>query len=258
MYGILFLSKKIVSCLFNPLTIILILLAFGVFLLWQKKHKRAGWCLLSAGLFSFIIIGYGLATNSLLKRLEGRYHPLVDVSKANGARWVVVLGAGMTSDPKMPLTSQLSEGSTLRAVEGIRIWRQLKGAKLLFSGGAVFNTRSEASGMADLARSLGVPDSSICLEDKSLDTDDQARIVKEKVKGQKVVLVTSAAHMTRSAALFQKQGVDLIPAPAHFLVKDEPLFKPDRLFPNSGNIIAAETLLHEYLGLAWSRIRGKI
>ncbi|MDP2807220.1 MAG: ElyC/SanA/YdcF family protein, partial [bacterium] len=242
----------------NPMTIILILLALGLFLLWQKKHKKAGLWLVALGVAAFIFAGYGLAGKSLLKGLENRYPPLLDASNAAGAKWVVVLGAGMTSDLKVPLTSQLSEGSAIRTIEGIRIWRQMKGSKLIFSGGAVFNTQSEAYGMSGLARQLGVIDSGMILEDKSLDTDDQARLIKEMVKGDTIVLVTSAAHMLRSVSLFKKQGVALIPAPTHYLIKDEPKFKPSRLFPNSGNIMAAETLFHEYLGLAWSKMKGKI
>ncbi|MBI4726140.1 YdcF family protein [candidate division TA06 bacterium] len=258
MHWILFLSKKILSYLLNPLTIILILLAFSAFLLWQKKHKKAGLYLLLLGLVAFIFASYGFIGNSLLKGLENRYPPLLDVSQATRAKWVVVLGASMTSDPKIPLTSQLSEGSVIRAIEGIRIWRQMKGSRLIFSGGAVFHAQSEAYGMARLARQLGVPDSGLLREDKSLDTDDQARLIKEIVKGDTIILVTSAAHMLRSVSLFKKQGVALIPAPTHFLIKDAPKFKPNRLFPNSGNIQAAETLFHEYLGLAWSKLRGRI
>ena len=213
---------------------------------------------MSLGVAAFIFAGYGFIGNSLLKGLENKYQPLLDVSNASGAKWVVVLGAGMISDLKVPLTTQLSEGSAIRTIEGIRIWRQMKGSKLIFSGGAVFNTQSEAYGMAGLAGQLGVPDSGLLMEHKSLDTDDQARLIKEMVKGDTVVLVTSAAHMMRSVALFKKQGVALIPAPTHYLIKDEPKFKPSRLFPNSGNIIAAETLFHEYLGLAWSKLRGRI
>ena len=268
----MFLLKKLVSYTLNPMTIILLFLASGLFLLWQKKHKKAGWWFVVLGTTAFIFAGYGLVGNSLLKGLESKYQPLLDVSNAagpapaegqglwpaGGAKWVVVLGAGMTSDPKVPLTSQLSEGSVIRTIEGIRLWRQIKGSKLIFSGGAVFNTQSEAYGMARLAGQLGVPDSIIILEDKSLDTDDQARLVKEMVKGDTIVLVTSAAHMLRSVSLFKKQGVVLIPAPTNYLTKDDPKFKPSRLFPGSGNIQAAETLFHEYMGLVWSKLKGKI
>ncbi len=253
----LFLLKKILSYTLNPMTLILFFLISGLILLWREKHKKAGLWLISVGVIVFIFTGYGLIGNSLLKGLERKY-PLFDDSNATGAKWVVVLGAGMTSDLKVPLTSQLTEGSAIRTIEGIRIWRQIKGSKLIFSGGAVFDTQSEAYGMAGLAGQLGIPDSAISLEDKSLDTDDEARLVKGMVKGDTVVLVTSAAHMMRSVALFRKQGVALIPAPTHFLVKDEPKFKPNRVFPNSDNIIAAETLFHEYLGLAWSKLRGRI
>jgi len=258
MHSILFLFKKIAGYTLNPMTLILFFLAFGLLLLWQKKHKKAGWWFVALGVAAFVFAGYGLVGNGLLKRLENKYPPLRDVTKTAGARWVVVLGAGLTSDPKVPLTSQLSEGSVIRAVEGIRIWRQVKGSRLLFSGGAVFNTQSEAYGMAELARQLGVPDLDIIIEDKSLDTDDQASFIKEMVKEDTIILVTSAAHMPRSVALFNKQRVSLIPAPTHFLIKDEPKFKPNRLFPNSGNIIAAETMFHEYLGMLWSKLRGRI
>jgi uncharacterized SAM-binding protein YcdF (DUF218 family) len=268
----LFLLKKIVSYTLNPMTLILLFLVLGILMLWQKKYKKAGLWLIFLGVLSYVFAGFGLVGNSLLKGLENKYPPLLDFPTsagpasaegqrlwpAGGAKWVVVLGAGMTSDPKIPLTSQLTEGSAIRTIEGIRIWRLIKGSKLVFSGGAVFNIQSEASGMAGLARQLGVPDSVMILEDKSLDTDDQARLVKEMVKGDTIILVTSAAHIHRSVSLFQKQGMALIPAPTHYLIKDEPKFKPSRLFPNSGNIMAAETLFHEYLGLAWSKLRGRI
>lgn len=258
MHSILFISKKLVSYTLNPLTIIMILLAMGLFLLWRKKHNNSGLLLVFLGTVAFVFAGYGFIGNSLLKGLENKYRPIRDISEAAGAKWVVVLGAGMTSDLKVPLTSQLSEGSVIRTIEGIRLWRQIKGSKLLFSGGPVFNTQSEAFGMAELARQLGTPDSFIIMEDKSLDTDDQARLIKGMVKEDMIVLVTSAAHMKRSVALFKKQGMTVIPAATHFLVKDEPKFKPNRMFPNSGSIIAAETLFHEYLGMAWSKIRGRI
>lgn len=258
MHGILFIFKKLVSYTLNPLTIILALMVVGLVLLWRKRHNRSGLLFVLLGTLAFVFAGYGFVGNSLLKGLESRYPPLLDATGAAGARWVVVLGAGMTSDTKVPVTSQLSEGSVIRTIEGIRIWRQLKGSKLLLSGGPVFNTQSEAYGMARLAEQLGMPDSSIVLEDKSLDTDDQARLIKEMVKEDEVILVTSAAHMARSVALFKKQRMAVIPAPTHFLIKDDPKFKPSKLFPNSGSIIAAETLFHEYLGMAWSKIRGRI
>jgi len=254
----LFVVKKIISFILGPLTVILILQVLGLLLIWREKCKRAGLWLISLGIIAFVLAGYGLIGNAVLEDLEHRYPPLQDIPVADGARWVVVLGAGMTSDPRVPLTSQLSEGSAVRTMDGIRIWRQLKSARLLFSGGAVFNTRSEAYGMAKLARQLGVPDSAIITEDNSLDTDDQARLIKEIVKDEMIVLVTSAAHMQRSVLLFKKQGVSLVPAPTNYLIKKDQKFKPSRLFPSSGNIQAAEVLFHEYLGLAWSKLRGRI
>lgn len=254
----IFILKKIISGLAMPLPLLTLMLVAGMILIWPLKRRKAGWTMAALSLLFLLLLGYGLLGNLMLADLESRYPAPPDTERHAGVRWVVVLGGGMTSDSRLPITSQLSNGSAVRTVEGIRIYRKMKGARLLFSGGPVFNSIPEGEGMAQLALSLGVPREDIATEILSKDTEDQARIISQMVGGDSLFLVTSAAHMPRSMALFNKSGAHCLAAPTDFLFKKEQRFNPSRLFPDYNGIRKAETGWHEYLGMMYSKIKGNI
>ena len=96
------------------------------------------------------------------------------------------------------------------------------------------------------------------MEPDSRDTADEAEIIAKMIGREKFILVTSAAHMPRSMALFRKRGLQPIPAPADFLVREAQGSDPSRFFPGAGSLGQVETAVHEYLGLAWAWLRGEI
>ena len=81
---------------------------------------------------------------------------------------------------------------------------------------------------------------------------------KKIVGDNKFILVTTASHMPRSMALFKKLGMQPIPAPTDHAMKRRQGIHPGVFFPNSGKIRNAELVFHEYLGLAWAKLRGQI
>ena len=89
----------------------------------------------------------------------------------------------------------------------------------------------EAEVMARIAVLLGVKPQDIRLETDSRDTADEAEIIAKMIGREKFILVTSAAHMPRSMALFRKRGLQPIPAPADFLVREAQGPDPGRFFP---------------------------
>ncbi|MDI6740978.1 MAG: ElyC/SanA/YdcF family protein [Candidatus Edwardsbacteria bacterium] len=250
--------KRILGNLTQPLPLLFLLLLAGLMLLAFRKRKGGGILLVTVSTALLVAASYGWLSDGWLQSLEHRFPPLHDARPHRGVKWVVVLGGGLVSDPRLPVTGQLTEGSQLRVIEGIRLYRQLKGARLVVSGGPVFNDVPESRAMAELAGALGVPAGDIAQDSASMDTEAQATAVKRLVNGDSLILVTSAHHMPRSAALFAKAGLALIPGPTHYLAKTPQGFNPDRLFPNSGAIRRAEALVHEYVGMAWSRLRKKI
>lgn len=96
-------------------------------------------------------------------------------------KWVVVLGGGHISDPKIPITGQLSDASMARLVEGIRLHRELPKSKLILSGGSFFDRVSNAKVLSEVAMALGVKKKNILLEEISKDTEDQARLIQQIV-----------------------------------------------------------------------------
>jgi len=254
----MFLFKKIVAQLFFPLSIIIEILIFGIFLLWFTHRQKAGKMVVFAGVLLLALFSYGSIADICLKSLEDKYPPLIELQTFSDVKWVVVLGGGHNSDPKLPVTSQISESSLSRLVEGIRIHKLLPKSKLVLSGGAVFDPVPESKVMAGVAKVMGIGDNRLVLKELSKDTEDQARLIREIVGDERFILVTSASHMPRSMALFQKLGMKPIPAPADYWVKKRQRISPGVFFPNAGSLRKMERVFYEYLGLGWAWLLGQI
>ena len=255
----MFLFKKLVAPFLMPVPVCLALLVAGLALLWLTRRERAGKYLATAGVLLLVLFGYGFASNRLLTSLERRYTPVADVGSAAGrVRWVVVLGGGSSADRALPEAARLTEASLARLVEGVRLQRQLPESRLLLSGGSVFGSGADADTMRALAVGLGVEPAALVLDPVSPDTETQAEVVRAQVGAEEFFLVTSASHMQRSVALFRKAGTNPIPAPTHFLAQKGGGLAPGDFFPGTGGFRRAETVVYEYLGLAWARVRGRV
>jgi uncharacterized SAM-binding protein YcdF (DUF218 family) len=113
--------------------------------------------------------------------------------------------------------------------------------------------------MARIATGLGVNPDDIVQENTSRDTKDEARIVRSMIHETPFVLVTSAYHMPRSMALFKAQGMHPIPAPTgHHILSDERHLSPYWFFPSTYNIMEAEIVLHEVLGIISAGIMAQL
>lgn len=252
----MFMLKKIVAHFFSPLSLCIELLLLGLFLLWFTRKQRAGKTIVSLGVILLCLFSYCAVSNIFLRPLEYEYPPLINPAEVHGIKWIVVLGGGHMSDPGIPATSRLSDASMARLVEGIRLYKMLPGSRLVLSGGRVFGLVPEAVIMADVARAIGVNGRDLVLESLSRDTKDEARLIQKIVGRDRFVLVTSAVHMPRSMALFAKRGMHPIPAPTEYLAAESR--GPAMFFPSADSLEKAERAFHEYLGLAWAKLRGQI
>ncbi len=254
----MYLLKKIIAPFFLPVPLCLEILLFGLFMLWFTRKQRVGKYLVTIGVILLILLSYTFVSRPFLKPLEYKYDSLIDLKNYFDIEFVVVLGGGHETDPKVPITSQLTNASLVRLVEGIRIHNMLPESKLILSGGKGSDPVPNAKVMSDAAMVLGVDMSDVILESISRDTKDEARLVNEIVGENKFILVTSASHMPRSIALFRKLGMFPIPAPTDYWVKESKGgIIPGMFFPSSGGLRMVERVFYEYLGLAWARLRGQ-
>ena len=65
---------------------------------------------------------------------------------------------------------------------------------------------------------MGVPREMISFNEKPRNTEEEAKFImmELQVKNPKILLVTSAWHMTRAKMLFERAGFDVVPAPTDF------------------------------------------
>ena len=254
----MFLFQKIVTPLFFPVTLVCFIFVLGLSLLIFSRRRKTGAAFMLIGVLVLGTLSYEPVSERLLKPLESKYPPMIHPVDLEDIRWIVVLGGGHTSDQRLSATSQISELSLFRLVEGIRLHRELSNTKLILSGGRVFDPVSEAKGMAEVALALGVKKEDLVLEEASKDTPDQARLIHGLIKEDRFILVTSAAHMPRSMALFKKLGLHPVPAPTDYQVKVGQGTPPKRFYPTADGLMKSQRAFYEYSALFWTRVSQMI
>jgi len=188
-------------------------------------------------------------------KLENQYPRVTQVDEK--VHWVVVLGGGTSGMKGIPASDALSGASLRRFLEGLRVYRKLPDAKLILSGGSRRGKQCADSVRFDeMAEMFDVPRTHRVLETDSINTADEARFMKPWLGDAPFYLVTSATHMPRSMALFEHQGLHPIAAPCDYtgFQYEKPRWFRS-LVPRLGNVAAFNAAWHEYLGLAWAKIR---
>lgn len=261
----MFLMKKIISPLFQPLTLGLEIILCGLILLCFTRRQRWGRIVTIVGVLVILLLSLAPVSMYILRPLEYCYPPFM--SETTGERtiaaalpisWIVVLGGGSTDDTEVPVNSRLSLESIARLTEAVRLYGMLPGCRLILSGGAPFGDAPEADALAGTAQIMGVPAKDLLLERQSRDTEEQALLIRPLVEAAPFLLVTSASHMPRSIALFRKHGMAPIPAPAAFMARKIESDQPGAYFPSASGLQNTERAFHEYLGLCWSWLKGSI
>lgn len=262
----IFLSKFLPNFVY-PLGLVFILIGLALFL---RRRKRLLTVTLSLALVLILFGGNRWMSFWLARSLEWRYLPPNPVPQAD---LIVVLGGGTESEQyPRPMVETNSAGD--RVLYAAKLYKEEKAPHLLLSGGNIAwdNGRmmTPADEMADLLALMDIPQDAIRLQPKSRNTYEDAlycsQIIKE-MGAQRVLLVTSAAHMPRAVALFQHQGVAVIPAPVDYTVTQpgwNDLFNPDpqtlaiNILPNVGSLSLTTAILKEYLGIWVYQLRGWI
>jgi uncharacterized SAM-binding protein YcdF (DUF218 family) len=261
----MFLIKKLLSSLILPTTATLVLLGVAVTLLWWGRWQRTAKVLASCALAILLLGTSDFFVNATLRPLEDHYPALYPRAQLDAAiaaagstpRWIVVLGGGDTADPRVPANDQLSDSGLSRVIEGIRLLRLVPGTKLLLSGG-VGGKDKHADALGAVATSLGVTADQMELDKSAWDTEQEAHNLSPRLGHEPFFLVTSAFHMPRAMALFRHAGALPIAAPTHHLTLDVPGVSLAELFPTPEAMANLEAGWHEYLGLLWSKLRGRL
>lgn len=210
------------------------------------------------GLFCWSFPPVAILHSSLL---EGRYPaPSLPVPEAGV---IVVLSGGLDESPP-PLSATYAATSTYkRTMDAAWLHRNGKSLPIVVSGGPIGRAEegpSAAEVMKQILLTQGVPNDQILLEDASHSTFENAVLSAALLRKQgisRILLVTDAVHMTRAELAFRHQGLDVLPSPCCFY-SAIPLEHWYDYIPTRRAIRANEATLHEWLGLLWYRVRGRI
>ncbi len=254
--------SRVVSPWLAPLPLLLFCLLAALLLHWWGWRRRPALLALLAALVVLLISGYGLGFRQQLRSLERSYPPLdleaLAPETRAALRYVVVLGNAHVVDPAWPRSAQLSGSSLRRLVEGIDLHRRLPGTKLVLSGGVNIQPEPNAEIVADMARRLGVPAAELVIEKRPRDTLEEAALLFPLLGKRPFVLVTSAAHMPRAVRLFKELGMQPLPAPTDFWVREGRMIDPASWVPGCGNMQFTERVLYEWFAELWGKLRGVI
>ncbi|MBX3237004.1 MAG: YdcF family protein [Nitrospiraceae bacterium] len=206
-----------------------------------------------------------LPARMLIGTLEAWYPPYHPTPTARFDA-VVVLAGGVYSAGSLRPAPEISEASRERTTCGAEAWLQGIAPRLVLSGGdaSVFGTGTlESHEMKRWALRLGVPASAILLEDRSRTTYENALKTKELLGAGRILLVTSANHLPRAVALFEKQGFAVTPMPCGYEATDRPADAWQQLtvfdfLPNYTALGITTHAIDELVGIAVYWAAGKL
>lgn len=249
-----FLIKKLLSLLLMPAGLVLALAGLGI--LGWLRGRGWGRALTVAAFLLLLVLSLPVVSYHLLLPLESRAGEPADAARlaALGITDVVVLSGGVDAAPGPPPES-LGASTLRRVLEGIRLWREVPGSRLVISGGSFRGGVPAAVLMARVAEQAGVPSSEIVLESDSRDTEDQARRLSAMLGSKPFALVTSAYHMPRTLWWLGLYGLKPVPAPVDFRTSG---FRSGLMawLPQAASLVGAQLALHEYLGRVWAQIKS--
>lgn len=174
---------------------------------------------------------------------------------------VVVLGGSVNPEASTEEQTDLNDTAE-RLFAAAALYRAGISPAVLPTGGsgAVFSGESrEAPLMARILQGLGVPADRIIQESASRNTFENATYTKavlEQVGAKRIVLVTSAWHMRRSAAIFAKAGYDFVPYAADSFIS--PLRFPRAALPDTTALDKTTRLLTEMAGFVAYKLMGRL
>jgi uncharacterized SAM-binding protein YcdF (DUF218 family) len=245
-----FLLRKLISALIYPPTFCLLIAGLGLILVISRRFFKTGIAFLVIGLGGLLFLSIPAFQQPFLRGIE--IGPNTDLPE--DATAIVVLGGGVhTWNSPSPPSSQLSASSLSRAIEGIRLAKLYPDIPLIFTGGTIGERPASSDAMAALALEWGIAPDRVIAFDTPTSTWEEALRTAEEIEPAKILLVSSALHLPRSAALFTQTGFAPVLAPTDFLADESTPNFLDYL-PSASAWLNWQRLFHEIYGRAWARL----
>ncbi len=253
-----FVLSKIFWILCSPVTLATIGLAVGGFF-YARNMGRA---LLKFSVLFLCVIGFFPVGQNLLVYLENT-HPVPAhlPAKVDG---IIILGGSIDLKTSIARDQIILNENASRLTEMMALARQYPKAKIVFSGGdgnLIQSSSSESEKVDNLLKNIGLNALAkrVLYEGKSRNTYENMVYARDMVNPRPAdhwVLVTSAFHMPRSAAIFASHGWAVTPYPVGYLTDGKYHILPG--LDVLGNMYKFQVAAREIIGIMAYTLTGKI
>jgi uncharacterized SAM-binding protein YcdF (DUF218 family) len=240
--------NKLLPLFLSPL---FLLVAFAAVAVWMRRRGMA-----MAALAVLWVLSLPVVADSLWRMIE-EHAVRPAVAAAPKAQAVVVLG-GMTRDVRgqQGFETEWNENAD-RFWAGLELFKANKAPRLFLMAGRLpweKNQTTEGDWLRQKAIELGVPAEKIWLSPEVQNTHQEAQAVAKELPEGSILLVTSAFHMPRARAVFEAQGLNVLPFPVDFRVVENETTILDFL-PSAGALETTTSAMRELLGRAYYWVR---
>jgi uncharacterized SAM-binding protein YcdF (DUF218 family) len=252
--------SRIVEYLLGLFPIGCLLVGVSIARLWRKQRAPRGLMVpLTIGYVLMVVVTLPVINYLALGTLEWSFLPLDRIPEEAGA--IIVLSGSMDPPDGVRREATLSSDTLHRCISASQVYLRGRHRPVLVSGGRVEGEESGPSCaqlMSDLLIKLGVEPSDLVIESASLSTRENVVECRKKLESlgiAEVILVTEATQMRRALACFRQQGIAVVPAACHHRATG---FRCSiwEFLPSPTAADGVKDVIHEWIGLAWYRLRG--
>ncbi len=234
----------------------MLLLLLAVFARGRKWKKR--------GLVGAIVVFYLFSNAFLFNEIMYRWeYPAVRLDAIEKHDIGILLGGYSDYDSEIDRIELGPNADRLTAT--IELYRQKKIKKILISGGSGRMTevsKSEADSSREYLLSIGIPNRDILVENQSKNTHQNAelsqKIIQENYPKASCLLITSAYHMKRAKACFEKVGVPVTPYSVDRHSGPRKFYLDHLILPHAEALLVWKHLIKEWVGYVTYKVVGYI
>jgi uncharacterized SAM-binding protein YcdF (DUF218 family) len=254
-----FIFSKLLAFLLKPLNWMVLLAVFSLFTKNKNHRKRS----VSALIITLLVFSNPWFVNQLARAWEtGKRSPDTITQPYDVG---ILLGGYTNFNAESPpgLLTLHQAGNRLTAT--LMLYHTGKIRHILLSGGAgrlIGNVPPEAAAARTFLLQCGVPDSAIWVENHSRNTQENALFSRQLIDSiapeSRCLLITSAWHIRRAEACFDKAGLTCDPFGTDFLSETTHGNWFNWLEPDWRALLKWELLIKEWIGWLAYRAKGYI
>jgi uncharacterized SAM-binding protein YcdF (DUF218 family) len=252
-----FLLSKILSFLLAPSNWCIVLIVAALIFKSSRFKKIAYF---SAAMV-FLFFSNTFLFQKVLKAWE--YPAESYLNEQSNSKPLVVLG-GLSNYEDAKQRIHFKEASD-RLLQAILLHKMNPERPIFISGGSAeiyFEERPEADYLYEYLCNIGVDSTKINFEKQSRNTFENALYTAalfDSLSIEKdISLITSAFHMKRAKACFEKQGFKVEDVSTHVIHNHQPLKPADYLLPSLATLQTWPLILKEWMGILVYKLKGFI